>query len=92
MKMGLFTHRDCAKCRSVKKLLQSILPELGLQYETAIAELDVDDSNALADLMMLNTEFVPTLNIGDAVLTGEKIVNETVLRGFIKAHMKKVTG
>jgi len=92
MKIKLFAHKSCAKCRSVKKLLQNILPELGLKYETAITELDIDDSNALADLMMLNTEFVPTLSIGDVVLTGEEIVNETVLRGFIKAHMKKVTG
>jgi len=63
-----------------------------MEYETAIEELEVDDSDALADLTMLDTEFVPTLNIGDAVLTGEKVMNEAVLRNFVKAHMKKVTG
>jgi glutaredoxin len=92
MKIKLFTHKDCVKCRGLKKLLQSILPELGLQYETAITELDVEDSDTLADLMMLDTEFIPTINIGDAVLTGEWIMNEGVLRDFIRAHMKKVTG
>lgn len=92
MKIKLFTHKSCAKCRGLKKLLQSILPELGLLYETAITELDVEDSNTLADLMMLNVEFIPTINIGDAVLTGERIMNEGVLRDFIRAHMKKVTG
>jgi glutaredoxin len=92
MKIKLFTHKGCAKCRRLKKLLQSILPELGMEYETAIEELEVDDSDALADLTMLDTEFVPTLNIGDAVLTGEKVMNEAVLRNFVKAHMKKVTG
>jgi glutaredoxin len=92
MKIKLFTHKDCVKCRGVKRLLNSILPELGMAYETAIDELDIGDPDALADLTMLDTEFVPTINIGDAVLTGEKIMNETVLRNFIKAHMKKVTG
>jgi glutaredoxin len=92
MKIKLFTHKDCVKCRDLKKLLQSILPELGLRYETAITELDVENSNTLADLMMLDVEFIPTLNIGDAVLTGERIMNEGVLRDFIRAHMKKVTG
>ncbi len=92
MKIKLFTHKGCAKCRSLKKLLQSILPELGLRYETTIMELDVEDPNTLADLMMLDVEFIPTMNIGDAVLTGERIMNEGVLRDFIKAHMTKVTG
>ena len=92
MKIKLFTHNGCVKCRSLKKLLQSILPDLGLRYETAVMELDVEDSNTLADLTMLNAEFLPTMNIGDAVLTGERIMNEGVLRDFIRAHMKKVTG
>gem|GEM_PF-886351 len=92
MKMKLFAHKGCAKCRSVKQLLQSILPELGLQYKTAIAELDIGNSDVLADLMMLNTECVPTLSIGDGVLTGEQTMDEAVLRDFLKAHIKKLTG
>lgn len=92
MKITLFTHKSCVKCRSLKKLLQSILPDFGLRYETAVLELDVEDSNTLADLIMLNAEFIPTINIGNALLTGERILNEGVLRGFLKDHINKLTG
>ena len=90
MKIKLFTHNSCVKCRSLKKLLYSILPDFGLRYETAVMELNVEDSNTLADLTMLNAEFLPTMNIGDAVLTGERIMNEGVLRAFIKDHIKLI--
>jgi len=90
MKIKLFTYNGCVKCRGLKKLLQNILPDFGLRYETAVMELDVEDSNTLADLTMLNAEFLPTMNIGDAVLTGERIMNEGVLRAFIKDHIKLI--
>jgi glutaredoxin len=85
-KIKLFTHEGCANCKKVKSMIETILPELGLNYGSAIIELDIDDPDALADLMMLDTEYVPTMNAGDSVLTGKDILNQSLLRGFIEAQ------
>jgi hypothetical protein len=42
----------------------------------------------LADLMMLNIEYTPTINIGNATITGDEILDEVNLRRFIESNMK----
>jgi hypothetical protein len=88
MKIELYTSEGCANCRKVKKLLPKILPEFGLQYENSVVERDVSDTEVLADLIMLNTEIIPTIHFRNAILTGEKATNEELLRTFIAANVK----
>jgi hypothetical protein len=88
MQVNLFTHEGCANCKLVKAQLLRILPEMGLDYQSAIREQDIDDPNVLADLMMLDTEQVPTLSAGNAVLTGKDILNEARLRSFLREQLK----
>lgn len=85
-KIKLFTHEGCNNCQRVKDMIEKILPELGLNYESAIIELDIDDPDVLADLMMLDTEYVPTISAGDSVLTGRGVLDEVALRDFIKVQ------
>jgi hypothetical protein len=89
MQINLFTHEGCVNCNKVKNELQKILPEMGFSYQSVIRELDIDDPDVLADLIMLDTEQVPTLSLGSALLTGKEIMNEGMLRTFLSDQLKK---
>ena len=69
-------------------MLLRIMPQMGMDYKSSVTELDIDDAGALADIMMLNVETVPTLNIGMATLTGDPILDESILRRFIESNIK----
>ena len=89
MQLSLFTHEGCVNCKKVKAQLQKILPEMGLQYESTVKELDIDNPDVLADLMMLDTEQVPTISSGSALLTGKALLDEKTLREFISTQLEK---
>jgi glutaredoxin len=86
--MKLYTHEGCANCKKVKALLLKLLPEMGLNYESSVVELNIDNTDVLADLMMLNIEYTPTINIGNATITGDKILDDANLRRFIESNIK----
>lgn len=86
--MKLYTHQGCANCKKVKELLMKLLPEMGLNYESSVVELDIDNTDVLADLMMLNIEYTPTINIGNATITGDEILDVANLRRFIEFNIK----
>ena len=65
-----------------------LLPEMGLNYESSVVELDIDNTDVLADLMMLNIEYTPTINIGNATITGDEILDVANLRRFIEFNIK----
>jgi len=88
MMIKLFTHEGCVNCKKVKAMLQRILPEIGLDYPSEIIELDIDDPEALTDLMMLDSEQVPTISAGNKVLTGNEILDEKKLRSFVEENTR----
>jgi len=61
---------------------------MGLNYESSVVELDIDNTDVLADLMMLNIEYTPTINIGNATITGDEILDVANLRRFIEFNIK----
>jgi glutaredoxin len=86
--MKLYAHEGCANCKKTKAILLKLLPEMGLNYESIVVELDVENTNVLADLMMLNIEYIPTINIGNATITGDEILDEANLRRFVEFNIK----
>ena len=89
MQINLYTHEGCVNCKKVKVNLQRILPEMGFNYNSTVKELDIDDPDILADLLMLDTEQVPTICAGNASLTGKEIMDEATLRTFLSEQLKK---
>ncbi|MCQ5362217.1 MAG: glutaredoxin family protein [Candidatus Methanomethylicia archaeon] len=85
----LFTHEGCANCRKAKKLLQMVLPDFGASYEAHVLEMDIEDPEALAELLMLNTERVPTITIGGKVLSGEDAIDEGKIRAALSSELKR---
>jgi len=90
MEIELYTSEGCANCRKVKKILPKILPEFGLNYENSVIERDVSNTEVLADLIMLDTEIIPTIHFRNAILTGDQATNEETLRTFLAANIKKI--
>ncbi|MGC8936550.1 MAG: glutaredoxin family protein [Candidatus Methanomethylicaceae archaeon] len=84
----LFTSEGCVNCRSTKKLLQRLLQEFGSSYENEVLELDIKDPDALAELLMLNTEYVPTVIIGEVILTGKDVTDEGKIRAALTRSLK----
>ncbi len=71
-------------------MLQRVLPDFGASYETHVLEMDIEDSEALAELLMLNTELVPTITIGGKVLSGEDATDEGKIRAALSSELKKL--
>jgi glutaredoxin len=86
--MKLYTHKGCANCKKVKAVLLKLLPEMGLNYESSVVERDIDNTDVLADLMILDIEYTPTINIGNATITGDEILDEANLRRFVESNIK----
>ncbi|RLE48460.1 MAG: hypothetical protein DRJ31_07220 [Candidatus Methanomethylicota archaeon] len=85
-KVELFKTPTCVKCPITKKLLAKILSEKGLSYEDYVVERDVtQDSDAMAELLMLNALTTPVVRFGDIVLYEEDAVKEDKLREVLRA-------
>lgn len=65
-------------------MLPDVLSCFGLKYEDVIVERNVEDSDALADLLLLNTEIIPSLHAKGLILNGEATLNPELLKAFIK--------
>jgi glutaredoxin len=87
MKIKLYTHKGCVNCSKVKASLQRILPEYGLTYSSTILELDIDNAETLAELLMMNTESVPVVVVGETPLAGASVLNEGFLRDVLTANL-----
>ncbi len=87
-KIELFTSEHCVNCRKLKKILPKILSQNGLHMEDVL-ERNVEDATALTDLIMLDTDLIPTLHIGSLILTGEATADEAKLDAFLKTSLKQ---
>lgn len=92
MKIKLYTRGGCANCAKVKALLQKLLPDYGLSYSKTVSELDIDDGNILAELLMMNAVSVPVLALGDSSLLGPAILDEGELRRLVTANLAALKG
>jgi glutaredoxin len=90
MKIKLYSHKGCVNCSKVKVVLQRILPQYGLAYASSVSELDIDDADALAELLMMNTESVPVVVLGGSFLAGASVLDEGRLRSLVAANLDAI--
>jgi glutaredoxin len=90
MKIKLYTHKGCVNCIKVKAALQRILPEFGLLYTSSVSELDIDDADVLAELLMINAESVPVVMLGGSTLTGASVLDEGRIRNLVIANLSSL--
>lgn len=85
-KVTLFKTPTCTKCQVVRSVLTKILREGGLRYEDYVIEKDVtEDSEAMAELLMLNTLSTPVVKYEDLVLRDNDAIEEGKLKMLLKA-------
>ncbi len=90
MKIKFYTHRGCGNCMKVKSILQKTLPEYGLAYASSTSELDIDNADVLAELLMMDTESVPVVVIGEKTLSGPSVLDETLLRSLLLQNLESL--
>ena len=85
MKVELFKTPTCVKCPLTVELLKKILSEAGLRYEEVVVERDVTaDSDAMAELLLLNALSTPVVRCGSEVLYEEDATSEEKLRELLR--------
>lgn len=90
MKIRLYTQEGCTHCTEVKGILAKMLPEFGLEYSTAVSEIDIDDSAVLADLIMMGAHSVPVIVLGTSSLFGPPVLDRERIRSLIKSGLDSV--
>lgn len=88
MKIKLYTQEGCVNCARVKAILRRMLPEFNLAYSATVSELDISDSEVLAELMMMDASSVPVIVLGSSSLIGPPVLDQTRLRGLIGTNLE----
>ncbi|MGA2574024.1 MAG: hypothetical protein ABSF36_07520 [Candidatus Methanomethylicaceae archaeon] len=85
-KITLFKTTTCEKCKIASFILGRTLESMGIPYDSQVKERFVDtDTNAMVDMMMLNSIDAPVLVIGETVLrvdeaTNAKLIKEALIK------------
>lgn len=89
MRIELFTSKNCANCKHVKKALMEILKDLGKDYGESVEEKELENSDNLAELLMNNIDSVPALRIGERFFHGEILKDKNELMKLINEAIKQ---
>jgi glutaredoxin len=87
MKIKIYTQGGCINCTRVKGILLRALPEFGLEYASSVSEIGIDDSEVLAELIMMGAESVPVVVLGSSSLFGPPVLDEERLRNLIVVNL-----
>ena len=85
-KITLYKTTTCEKCKIASFILGRTLESMGISYDSQVRERFVDtDTEAMADMMMLNSIDAPVLVIGETVLliddaTNAKLIKEALVK------------
>ncbi|MEM2128575.1 MAG: thioredoxin family protein [Candidatus Methanosuratincola sp.] len=88
MRLELFTSETCANCRALKKNLRAVLGEIGEDYERVVSEKSIEDSEVMAELLMLNVDSVPVIRIGGEVFEWGRIKERAALKKILMEYKK----
>ncbi|MEN3007000.1 MAG: thioredoxin family protein [Candidatus Methanosuratincola petrocarbonis] len=88
MRLELFTSKTCANCKVLKKHLKELLGELGEDYDKVVSERSIEDSEVMAELLMLNVDSVPVIRIGGELFGWDRIRDKASLKKILTEHKK----
>lgn len=89
MRLELFISESCTNCRVLKKQLKEVLDEMGEDYERVVSERSVEDSEVMAELLMLNVDSVPVIRFQDEVYKLDNIRDKKILKEILMAGKKR---
>ncbi len=87
-KILLYKSGSCTRCPIAKFILSRVLTTKGLSYQEVVIEKDTEkDSEAMAELIMLDSMQTPVLKAGEIVVREEDALKESVVRDAVEKWM-----
>jgi hypothetical protein len=84
-KILLYKAESCTRCPIAKFILNRVLSTKGLSYSETVEERDTErDSDAMAELLMLDSVNTPVLVAGNVVLREEEALKERLVREAVE--------
>ena len=84
-KILLYKSSSCTRCPIAKFILNRVLSTRGLSYSETVEEKDTEkDSDAMAELLMLDSVNTPVLVAGNVVLREEEALKEKLVREAVE--------
>jgi hypothetical protein len=84
-KILLYKAASCTRCPIAKFILDRVLSAKGLNYSESVEERDTEkNSDAMAELLMLDSVNTPVLVAGDIVLREEEALKERLVREAVE--------
>ncbi|XRH74955.1 MAG: hypothetical protein ACO0C9_05445 [Candidatus Methanosuratincola verstraetei] len=84
-KIKLYKSPSCTRCPIAKFILSRVLVTMGLEYEDLVEEKDTEkDSEAMAELLMLDCDKTPVIKLGDVLIKEEETLVERIVREGIE--------
>lgn len=89
-KILLYKAESCTRCPIAKFILNRVLLTKGLSYSENVKERDAEkDSDAMAELLMLDSVNTPVLVAGDIVLKEEEALKEKLVREAVEKWISR---
>lgn len=84
-KIRLYKSPSCTRCPIAKFILNRVLITMGLDYDSLVEERDTEkDSEAMAELLMLDCDKTPVIKLGDVLIKEEEALKEKIVREGIE--------
>ena len=84
-KIKLYKSPSCTRCPIAKFILNRVLVTMGLDYEDLVMEMDTEkDSEAMAELLMLDCDKTPVIKLGGALIKEEGALVERKVREVVE--------
>jgi len=84
-KIKFFKSASCSRCPIAKFILLRVLTSMGMDYDQCVTERDTErDSDAMAELLMLDCVQTPVLKLGSILVKEEEALKEKAVREAVQ--------
>lgn len=84
-RIRLYKSTSCTRCPIAKFILNRVLITMELDYKSLVEERDTEkDSEALAELLMLDCDKTPVIKLGGVLIKEEEALKERIVREGIE--------